>query len=73
MLQISTKKPFKKITSADLYTSAGGARDKKPVYFMFLDREKSLWAWVRIMKSGFDKGWVFSFHCFSTYVLIVNL
>jgi len=43
------------------------------VYFMFLDREKSLWPWVRILKSGFDKGCFFSFHCFSTYVFIVYL
>ena len=33
MLKISTKKPIKKIISADLYTSAGGARDKTPGLF----------------------------------------
>ena len=29
------------------------------VYFMFLDGVKSLWAWVRILKLGFDKGCFF--------------
>jgi len=32
----STKKPLKKIISADLYTSAGGARDKTPGLFYVL-------------------------------------
>jgi len=51
---------------------AGGATDKTPGLINVLDRVKSLWAWVRILKSGFDK-FFFSFHCFSTYVFIVYL
>jgi len=34
------------------------------VYFMFLDWVKSLCAWVRIHKSGFDKGCFFLFSLF---------
>jgi len=43
------------------------------VYFMFLDGVKSLWAWVRILKSGFDKGCFFIFivfqHMYLLYIL----
>jgi len=43
MLKISTKKPFKKIISANLYTSAGGARDKTPgLFYVFRSREVTL-------------------------------
>ena len=38
------------------------------VYFMFLSREKSLWAWVRILKSGLDK--VFFFFSLFFYICI---
>jgi len=72
MLQISTKKAFKTIISANLHTSASGARDQTPGLFYVLDRMKSLWAWVRILKSGFNKE-CFSIECFSTYVFLVYL
>jgi len=37
------KKPFKQIISADLYTSAGGARDKTPcLFYVFRSREVTL-------------------------------
>jgi len=43
MLSFSTKKPFKKIISADLYTSAGGARDKTPgLFYVFRSRKVTL-------------------------------
>ena len=44
------------------------------VYFMFLDREKLLWAWVRILKSGFDKGCFFFslFFYICIYCIIFN-
>jgi len=43
MLQISTKKAFKKIISADLYTSADCARDKTPdLFYVFRSREVTL-------------------------------
>ena len=37
------------------------------VYFTFLDREKSLWAWVRILKSGFDK------RCFFLFIVFLHM
>jgi len=43
MLLISTKKPFKKIISSDLFTSAGGARDKTPgLFYVFRSSEVTL-------------------------------
>ena len=72
MLQISTKKPFKTIISAHLHTSGAGARDKTPGLFYVLDRMKSLWARIRILDSGFNKG-CFSFECVLAYVFLVSL
>ena len=43
------------------------------VYFMFLDWVKSLWAWVWILKSGFEKGCFFLFIVFLHNVFIVYL
>jgi len=43
---------------------------KHRVYFMFLDRVKSLWAWVRILISGFDKGSFFLFIVFLDMYLL---
>ena len=59
MLQITTNMPFKTIISAHLITSAAGVRDKTPDVFYVLDQMKSLWARLRILESGFNKGCVF--------------
>jgi len=71
MFQISTRKPFKTIVTAQIHTSAAGAKDRTPGLFYVLDRMKSLRAWVRILKSGFNK--VCFLNVFSTYVFLVYL
>ena len=43
------------------------------IYFMFLDRVKSLWAWVWILKSGLENWCFFLFIFFYIYIYCISL